>query len=84
MMNAEDHAVHLKSSKDTNVIPGDVVIFIDYAPNEFDRRALKIEFQVIEDRIVILYFMTNPLTRSTRHIRENVQMHLIPLYTTVR
>ena len=28
--------------------------------------------------------MTNPPTRSTRHIRENIQMHLIPLYTMVR
>ena len=28
--------------------------------------------------------MTNPLTRSTRHIRENIQMHLIPLYTMVK
>ena len=27
--------------------------------------------------------MTNPLTR-TRHIKENIQMHLIPLYTMVR
>jgi hypothetical protein len=84
MMNAEDHAVHLKSSKDTDVKHGDVAMFSDYAPNEFDRRALKIEFQDIEDRIVGLYLMTNPLTRSTRHIRENIQMHLIPLYTMVR
>ena len=84
MMNAEDHAVHLKSSKDTDVKHGDVAMFNDYVLNEFDRRALKIEFQDIEDRIVGLSLMTNPLTRSTRHIRENVQMHLIPLYTTVR
>ena len=27
--------------------------------------------------------MTNPLTRITRHIRENIQMHLIKLYTTL-
>ena len=60
MMNAEDRAVHLKSSKDTNVKHGDVAIFIDYVLNEFDRRALKIEFQDIEDRIVRLYLMTNP------------------------
>ena len=84
MMNAEDHAVHLKSSKDTNVKHWDVAIFNDYVPNEFDGRALKIEFQDIKDRIVGLNLMTNPSTRSTRHIRENIQMHLIPLYTIVR
>ena len=84
MMNAEDHAVHLKSSKDTDVKHGDVAMFNDYVLNKFDRRALKIEFQDIEDRIVGLYLMTNPPTRSTRHIRENIQMHLIPLYTIVR
>ena len=28
--------------------------------------------------------MTNPLTHSARHIRENIQMHLVPLYTMVR
>ena len=84
MMNAEDHAVHLKSSKDTNVKHGDVAIFNDYVLNEFDRRALKIEFQDIKDRIVGLNLMTNPSTRSTRHIRENIQMYLIPLYSMVR
>ena len=44
---------------------------------------LKIEFQDIEDRIVGLYLMKNPPTRSRRHIKENMQMHLIPLYTMV-
>ena len=28
--------------------------------------------------------MTNASTRSTRHIKENIKMHLIPLYTMVR
>ena len=83
MMNAEDHAMHLKSSKDTNMKHEDVAIFNDYVPNEFDGRALKIEFQDIEDRIVGLYLMKNPPTRSRRHIKENMQMHLIPLYTMV-
>ena len=49
MMNAEDHAVHLKSSKDTDVKRGDIAIFNDYVLNEFDRRALKIEFQDINN-----------------------------------
>ena len=84
-MNAENHAVHLKSSKDTNVRHGDVAIFNDYVPNEFDReRALNIGFHNIENQSVGLYLMTNPLTRSTRHIRENIQMNLIPLYTMAR
>ena len=84
MMNAEDHAVHLKSSKDINVKHGDVAMFNDHVLNEFDRRALNIEFQDIEDRMVGLYLMTNPPTLSTKYIRENIQVHLIPLYTMMR
>ena len=85
MMNAEDHAVHLKTSIDTNMQHGDVVMFNDYVHNEFDRRALYIEFQNIEDQIVgLVIFDTNRLTRNIRHIRENLQMHLIPLYKMVR
>ena len=83
-MNVEDHAVLLKSSKDANVKHGDLAMFDDYVPNEFDRHALNIEFHNIEDQIVGLYLMTNPLARSTRHIREKIQMYLIPHYTMVR
>ena len=67
MMNAEDHVVHLKSSKDTDVKHGDVAIFNDYVLNEFDRRALKIEFQDIGDRIVGLYLM-----KKLRHAVRNI------------
>ena len=62
MMNAKDHAVHLKCFKDTNMKHGDAAMFNDYDLNKFDRRALQIEFQDIENRIVGLYLMTNPPT----------------------
>ena len=83
-MNAKDHAVHLKCFKDTNMKHGDVSMFNDCDLNKFDRRALQIEFQDIENRIVGLYLMANPPTRGMRHIRENIQKHLIPLYTMVK
>ena len=84
IINAEDRAMHLKRSKETKVKNEDTAMFNDYILNEFDRCALQIEFQDIEDQIGGLYLMTNPLTLSTRNIRENLQMHLITLYTTVR
>jgi hypothetical protein len=65
MMNAEDQAVQLKSSKDTHTKHADLAIFNDYVLNEFDRSALKIEFQDIKDRIVGLYLMANHMARST-------------------
>ena len=83
-MSAEEPAAHLKDSTDTDIKHGDTVMFNTNALDEFDECILNEEFQDIEDQIVGFYLMTKPMTRSTKHVREKIQTHLIPLYTMVR
>ena len=91
-MSAEEREPYLGLSKDDYVENGDITTKSDEIMNDDDthiqfeeeRRNLNIEFQDIEDHIVGLYLMTRPMERGTKHIREEIQTQLLPLYKIVR
>ena len=93
LMSAEEREPYLGLSKDDYVENGDTTSKSDEIMNDDDdthikfeeeRRNLNIEFQDIEDHIVGLYLMTRPIERGTKHIREEIQTQLFPLYKIVR
>ena len=91
-MSAEEREPYLGLSKDDYVENGDTTFKSDeimtdddtHIQFEEERRNLNIEFQDIEDHIVGLYLMTRPMERGTKHIREEIQTQLLPLYKIVR
>ena len=92
-MSAEEWEPYLGLSKDDYVENGDTTSKSDeimtddddtHIQFEEERRNLNIEFQDIEDHIVGLYLMTRPMERGTKHIREEIQTQLFPLYKIVR
>ena len=92
LMSAEEREPYLGLSKDDYVENGDTTSKSDeimtdddtHIQFEEERRNLNIEFQDIEDHIVGLYLMTRPMERGTKHIREEIQTQLLPLYKIVR
>ena len=91
-MSAEEREPYLGLSKDDYVENVDTTFKSDeimtdndtHIQFEEERRNLNIEFQDIEDHIVGLYLMTRPVERGTKHIREEIQTQLLPLYKIVR
>ena len=89
LMSAEERAPHLQISKNVGVKHKDTVLN-SKAKNdtliqfEEQKNILNVEFQDIEDQIVSFYLMTKPKTRSTKDIREKIQIQLYPLYKMVR
>ena len=51
---------------------------------EEERLILNTEFPDIEDDIVGLHLMKRPMEGGTKHIREEIQTQLFPLYKIVR
>ena len=91
-MCAEERQPYLGLSKDEYVENGDTTSKSDeimtdddtHIQFEEERGILNTEFQDIEDHIVGLYLMTRPKECGTKHIREEIQTQLLPLYKIVR
>ena len=91
-MSAEEQAPYLGLSKDDYVENGDTTSKSDeimsddntHIQFEEERRILNAELQDIEYHIVGLYLITRPMERGTKHIREEIQTQLLPLYKIVR